>query len=101
METAIRGDRVKRLRSKRGLTQKELAAIASVSQSYVSEIESGKQKSVGSIVVLGLAHVLGTSIDYLVGNTDDPAPVETKNLEEDTWEIIRELGGLSREHQQC
>jgi transcriptional regulator with XRE-family HTH domain len=95
-DRAIRGDRVRALRQELQLTQAELAHAAPVSQSYLSEIESGKRVSVGTLVVLGLAHALHTSIDYLVGLTDDPKPTETlEGLTEEDWAILRGLSSLT------
>lgn len=86
-KNAIRGDRVKQLRDRHGLTQKDLAQAAFVSQSYLSEIENSGQDSVGSIVVLGLARALHTSTDYLVGASDDPSPREDE-LGLSEWEFV-------------
>lgn len=100
-ERAIRGDRVKALREARGLTQKDVAERAPVSQSYLSEIEGGRRVSVGSLVILGLAHVLETSVDYLVGLTDDPNPTELlEGLTEDDWAILRKLSELTKEQRE-
>lgn len=58
------GDKIKELREKKGLTQKELAEEIGVAQSTVAMIESGKNK--GSIETLSkIANYFNVSIDYL------------------------------------
>ena len=76
----VRGDRIKSLRLVRKLTQGQLAAFAGSSQPHISSIEAGKQKTVGSTILRGLARVLDTNVDYLIGASDDPRPVNSMNL---------------------
>lgn len=60
------GDRIRELRTERGLSQKELADKIGVATNTVSQYESGKSKT--SINVLAkLAVVLDTTTDYLLG----------------------------------
>lgn len=69
---SIQGGRVKNLRSKKSLTQGQLAGYSGVSQTYISEIELGRKLNVGSESLVRLARVLETSTDYLTGRTEDP-----------------------------
>lgn len=75
------GQRIKSLRNKQGLTQKNLAILlkqetagaVDVGVSFLSQIESGS-KAPSTDLAGALADVLGTSLDYLMLRTDDPAP---------------------------
>lgn len=65
--------RLRELREDRDLTQKEIALILHCSQRIYSDYETGKVKlSEDTLCRLALYHQ--TSIDYLLGLTDDPAP---------------------------
>ncbi|HOO82539.1 MAG TPA: helix-turn-helix transcriptional regulator [Alphaproteobacteria bacterium] len=62
--TAREESPVKIMRKHRGMTQKELAALAGISRPYLTEIETGKKD--GSIRAMkALADVLGVSVGAL------------------------------------
>src|SRR5918911_5702643 len=63
------GDRVRRLRNARGLTQTELAE-ARVSKEYISQIETGKTRPT-SQTLEWLAERLGVDTHYLVDGVSD------------------------------
>ena len=65
------GDRIKRQREKRRLTQAELAELANVNQALISRLESKVSASTNSEVLKGLARALGCTTDYLVGMHED------------------------------
>jgi transcriptional regulator with XRE-family HTH domain len=69
MQPDIVGRRLKRMRKARGLGQKELAELAMVQQSFISQIETGARR--GSTIQLDaarrLAFVLRVSLDELAG----------------------------------
>ena len=69
----IRGERIKDRRRKFGLSQEELAEAVGVNQGQISDYEQSKGNPTASSLV-GLAKALDTSIDYLLGLTDDPTP---------------------------
>lgn len=62
-------DKVKELRQKRGWNQATLAQKSGITQATISRIESGKisQPKMGRLQKL--ADALGTTIDYLAGNS--------------------------------
>jgi|10_taG_2_1085330.scaffolds.fasta_scaffold02887_5 transcriptional regulator with XRE-family HTH domain len=64
------GARLKSLREQQGLSQKELAEQAAVDPSHISRQEAGKGDNPTWSVILSLAEVLGTSVDFLMGRTD-------------------------------
>ncbi|MEK9725894.1 MAG: helix-turn-helix transcriptional regulator [Rhodospirillaceae bacterium] len=67
------GARVRELYEAKGWTQQELAWRANLSLPKVSRIILETQ-GLGSGALLRLVLCLGTSADYLLGLTDDPAP---------------------------
>lgn len=68
-------DTLKKLRSKRGITQKELALTLSVSERTVRKYESGEmQPSTDNLIKL--ADHFSVSVDYLLGK-----PVSTEALQ--------------------
>jgi transcriptional regulator with XRE-family HTH domain len=83
------GQRLKRLRLERGLSQRELAAPG-VSYAYISRIEAGtRQPSVKAL--RKLAAKLGVSSDYLeTGSTLDPS--EARELRLSDLELAVRLG---------
>jgi transcriptional regulator with XRE-family HTH domain len=72
----IIGARLRTLREARGLTQAQLADAAGVSQQGISQAENPEEEGPGPTVswLSKIARVLGTSIDYLSGDTNDSRP---------------------------
>jgi len=78
------GQRVKKLRSERGVSQDQLAAAAGVAQSAVSKLERDQIGDPGAVMLAGIADRLGVTIDELIGRerlaprvsflSDDPKP---------------------------
>lgn len=65
--------RLRDLREDRDLPQRCLAELLHVSQATYSRYESGAL-DIPSGALIAMARFYGTSIDYLVGLTDSPAP---------------------------
>ena len=65
--------RLRNLREDRDLNQTEVAAVLHVSQTTYSRYESGTL-DIPSASLIALARFYGTSVDYLLGLTDEPAP---------------------------
>lgn len=61
------GERIKRLRISRGLTQTELAERAGIPQSLISRLEGQTRDNPSADVLRRLARSLGCTTDYLVG----------------------------------
>ncbi len=72
----IRGDRVLISRRELLLDQRAVAKAAGISNSYLSMIETGKVTGVHSDVLFKLSQVLGVSIPYLLGLTEDPSSAD-------------------------
>ena len=64
--------RIKEIRKKCGLTQKELGERVGVSEAAISQYESGKRRPDYEIV-LRMADYFGCSVDYLLGNDSPPS----------------------------
>jgi transcriptional regulator with XRE-family HTH domain len=62
------GERLKYIRTSRGLTQKHLGELAGVGERRVQYYESGSQKP-GFDVLVALSDALDVSLDYLAGRT--------------------------------
>ena len=65
--------RLRDLREDRDLNQAAVAEILHVSQTTYSRYESGVL-DVPSASLIALARYYGTSVDYLLGLTDNPTP---------------------------
>lgn len=65
--------RLKELRKDCGFSQVKMQMLTGIDQSDYSKIETGK-RSMSFEQCRRIALALGTSMDYLAGLTDDPAP---------------------------
>ncbi len=65
--------RVRDMREDHDLTQKQLAEYLQLHQTTYSDYELGNL-NIPVEVLIKLARLYGTSIDYLVGLTDEPKP---------------------------
>ena len=67
--------RIRDLREDKDLTQKEIGEILGMSQTGYSKYETG-ENDIPSSVLIKLARFYNTSIDYLLGETDNPKRYE-------------------------
>lgn len=65
------------LREDSDLSQTELAQKLVMSQSGYSKYEIGKS-DIPTEILIKLAEIYGTSVDYILGLTDDPRPYSRK-----------------------
>lgn len=65
--------RLRKLREERRFTQVKMQLLTGIDQSDYSKIEQGK-RNMSFEQCRRIALALGTSMDYLAGLTDDPAP---------------------------
>lgn len=70
-------ERIRSLREDKDLKQKNLAEVLSIGQTTYSDYELGKL-NIPVPVLIRLAKYYNTSIDYLVGITDEKAPYPRK-----------------------
>jgi transcriptional regulator with XRE-family HTH domain len=92
MPYAIQGKRIRQLRQDAGLTQEEMVdrlrgLVDAVNQSHLSQVERG-ERGLTPETLAAVATVLETSIDYLMGITDDPTP--RGNMEEQVILVERD-----------
>lgn len=71
--TTLNSERLIKCRKKLGITKQEAAKRMQMSQPAYLRYESG-ERTPSIHVIYFMANVLGTSADYLIGKTDNPAP---------------------------
>ncbi len=67
------------IREDRGYTQKQIAEVLETTQQYYSDYENGKRDIPIRIYII-LSKFYNVSIDYLAGQTDDPAAYNGLNV---------------------
>ena len=73
--------RIRSLREDHDLTQKKIATILNMSQTGYSKYETG-ENDIPTRILINLSLYYDTSIDYLLGITDEQKPyTRSKNLE--------------------
>ncbi|WP_405647164.1 helix-turn-helix domain-containing protein [Streptomyces uncialis] len=76
------GARLRRVRSERGLSLRELGRLAGCSASLISQVERG-QTAPSAGVIYGIANALGISLDYLFGvGEDSTSPSSARRADE-------------------
>ncbi|MED0687935.1 helix-turn-helix domain-containing protein [Anoxybacillus ayderensis] len=84
------GDRLKRLRLEKKLTQEELGKKINVTKVSISGYENGN-RTPDTETLQKLADFFNVTTDYLLGRTDDPNPPESDNEELGTLARINQL----------
>ena len=69
--------RIRDLREDKDWTQKQVAGLLNCSQQVYSNYELG-QRDIPTQILLALAKLHHTSVDYLLGNADHPEPYRNK-----------------------
>jgi transcriptional regulator with XRE-family HTH domain len=80
-------DRLKELRTKKGLYQKELAERLGVGRSTVAAWETGSKRPEGRTLEQ-IADLFSVSVDYLLGRTDDLQGTYIEDTTGDTRQVI-------------
>ena len=70
-------ERIRNLREDCDMTQKQMGELLQCSQRIYSNYECGAV-DIPTEVLIALAHFHGTSVDYLLGLTDEKAPYPRK-----------------------
>ncbi len=70
---------LKLIRQKRNITQSKLATDLDIKQESISAYESGKSYP-NTDTLIKLADYLNTSIDYLLGRTENDTPIQDLNI---------------------
>ena len=63
-------ERIRNLREDKDLNQTEVAKMLGMSQTGYSKYETG-ENDIPTVVLIKLARFYGTSIDYILGETND------------------------------
>lgn len=71
--TTLNCERLISCRKKLGITKQEAAKRMNLSQPAYLRYESG-ERTPSIHVIFYMAHILGTSVEYLTGKTDNPTP---------------------------
>jgi XRE family transcriptional regulator, aerobic/anaerobic benzoate catabolism transcriptional regulator len=74
------GQRVRTMRSLRGMSRKVLAKVSGISERYIAQLESGKG-NVSIVLLRRVANAMGAHLEDLIPSAD-PAP---------DWQVIRDL----------
>ncbi len=82
------GERVTELRTRRGLSQRELAAEVGRSESWVSQVERGVLRVDRVPVLQALADALGVTLRDLRPETGEPRPQESGGSDLDTLRLV-------------
>ena len=85
------GERVRTLRARRGMSRKVLARESGVSERYLAKLEGG-EGNISVLLLRQVAQALGTAIDQLVLDGEDP-PVELAH----GIEVLRRLDAADLE----
>src|SRR3546814_5043753 len=98
------GERVRRMRSIRGMTRKDLARAAGVSERHLANLELGVG-NVSILVLRQIAHAFNCAMAELVGDISTSSPewllireLLEKRSEEEIGRARRELVEIGREH---
>lgn len=83
------GDRIKKLREKKRYSITELAELANISKSYLSNIERSLNKNPSIHFLMKIAKPLEVSIEYLLTGIDQVDNQAIENLDKE-WKIIIE-----------
>ncbi len=75
----ITGIRLRKLRVEKGMSQEKVAKYIGISRTGYNRYESGDIKPVRRLKEL--SQLFGVSIDYILGQDEDGAPVEQQNEE--------------------
>ena len=86
-------NRLKELRAKFGYTQHDLAHKLNTSYGAVGNWESGK-RTPDTETLIKMANIFNTTVDYLLGRTDDPINYDDSDLAADiSPELLEHFGG--------
>ena len=91
------GKRIKRLRQKKGYSISELAKFASVSKSYLSQLERGLQTNPSLQFLRKIAIALDSNVDYFL---EDRINRQNGELDEEWEKLIKQAikDGIKKDH---
>ena len=75
----VLGTRIKSLREGRDWDVGQLAYKSHVSAGYIYKLENNERPNVSGVILAQLAVALSTTVEYLLGLTNDPRPLPRNN----------------------
>jgi len=69
------GERARALRKERGISAYKVAERAGIHWRYYLRLEKNERPNVSAVNVAAIALALDTTMEYLMGLTDDPRPM--------------------------
>ena len=94
------GGKIRQLRKERGLTQVQVSQLSGVSQSAISDIESGRVTKLPNIATVGkIASALGCTVAELLGE-GAPAAAPSDGLTPTERQLIRDFRALNTQGQE-
>lgn len=81
-------ERLKELRTKKGLTQEALSASLDIPESTIRRLESSDEGLPRRERLERIADFFDVQVDYLLGRTDDPSPSEKKDKPDELTTIM-------------
>jgi HTH-type transcriptional repressor of puuD len=85
------GKAIRELRKQSGLSQKELAQKASITQAALSQIENGKRPGIQTLKKISEALEIPESLIYVMGLETGDVPKERSLLYEKLFPVIQDL----------
>lgn len=94
------GGKIRQLRKERGLTQVQVSKLSGVSQSAISDIESGRVTKLPNIDTVGkIASALGCTVAELLGE-GAPAAAPSDGLTPTERQLIQDFRALNAQGQE-
>lgn len=94
------GGKIRQLRKERGLTQVQVSQLSGVSQSAISDIESGRVTKLPNIDTVGkIASALGCTVAELLGE-GAPAAAPSDGLTPTERQLIQDFRALNAQGQE-
>ncbi|MBD5833083.1 helix-turn-helix domain-containing protein [Weissella confusa] len=87
-------ERIKKVANERGYSLKKLAIDAGFSENALYRYNQGVEPKYSTVAAL--AKVLGVSVDYLLGNTDEMHSNKKDDMPVDLEEVLDKLGPTLR-----
>ena len=87
-------ERIKKVANERGYSLKKLAIDAGFSENALYRYNQGVEPKYSTVAAL--ANVLGVSVDYLLGNTDEMHSNKKDDMPVDLEEVLDKLGPTLR-----
>lgn len=104
---ATMGEKIRKLRKKKGYTLERLAEVSDSSKSYIWELENKNPPRPSAEKIAKIASALGVTSDYLVNEDESTPGVDTvdqaffrryRNMDANTKERIRQIVELWGDH---